>query len=332
MKNLLITGGCGFIASNFINYLFRERPNQFKIVNLDKMDYCARIDNVDKNVRENPNYVLVPGNCCSPELVSNLLEIYKIDIVFHLAAQSHVDHSFGNSLQFTKDNIVGTHNLLECAKKYGKIEKFIYMSTDEVQGDFNLREESKTLNPTNPYAATKASCELLVESYAKSFKLPTIIIRSNNVYGPRQFWEKLIPRFIVLLSQSKKLTIQGSGQQTRVFVYSEDVARALEMVMDKGELFKIYSIGTDDEFSVLQIARMLISKIKNVELNENDDLSEWIKYIPDRDFNDSRYYVDVSELKNLGWSPNGLFSDNLDETIKWYINHPEVLLETSDRH
>jgi dTDP-glucose 4,6-dehydratase len=332
MKNLLITGGCGFIASNFINYLFRERPGEFKIVNLDKMDYCANINNVIPDVQKSSLYTLIPGNCCSPDLVSNLLEIHKIDIIVHLAAQSHVDHSFGNSLEFTKDNIVATHNLLECSKKYGRLERFVYMSTDEVQGDFNLREGGKTLNPTNPYAATKASCELLVESYAKSFKLPTIIVRSNNVYGPRQFWEKLIPRFITLLTQNKKLTIQGTGHQKRVFVFTEDVCRALELVMEKGELFKIYSIGTDDEYSVMDIARMLITRIKGVKLTENDDLQEWIEYIEDRDFNDSRYYVDVSELKKIGWKPEHPFSDNLNKTIKWYQNHPEVMNETSDRH
>ena len=199
----------------------------------------------------------------------------------------------------------------------------------KTQGDFNLREGGKTLNPTNPYAATKASCELLVESYAKSFKLPTIIVRSNNVYGPRQFWEKLIPRFITLLTQGKKLTIQGSGEQKRVFVFTEDVCHALELIMEKGELYKIYSIGTDDEYSVMEIARMLISRIKGVE---KDDLSEWIEYIEDRDFNDSRYYVDVTELKNLGWKPEHPFSDNLDRTIEWYQAHPDIMSESSDRH
>lgn len=334
-QNLLVTGGCGFIASNLINYFFTQYPGQFKIINLDKMDYCANINNILPNIQSNPDYVLVPGNCCSSDLVSNLLSIHKIDIILHLAAQSHVDHSFGNSIQFTKDNILATHNLLECSKKYGKLSKFIYMSTDEVQGDFNLREGGKTLNPTNPYAATKASCELIVESYAKSFKLPTIIVRSNNVYGPRQFWEKLIPRFITLLSQNKKLTIQGSGEQKRVFVHVHDVCTALDCIMRNGELFQIYSIGTDDEFSVLEISKMLISHIKNINFDLNwskDDLTLWIDYVQDRDFNDSRYYVNTDKLRELGWTPSKSFNLGLKDTVEWYQNHPDILLDTSDRH
>jgi len=333
--NLLITGGCGFIASNLINYFFTERPNQYKIVNLDKMDYCANINNILPEIQSSPEYVLIPGNCCSSDLVSNILSIYKIDVILHLAAQSHVDNSFGNSLQFTQDNIVATHNLLECSKKYGKLTKFIYMSTDEVQGDFNLRVDGKALNPTNPYAATKAGCELLVESYAKSFKLPTIIVRSNNVYGPRQFWEKLIPRFITLLTQGKKLTIQGNGQQTRVFVYVRDVCSALELIMEKGALFEVYSIGTKDEYSVLEISKMLISEINGIKFPQEwtkDDLSEWVNYVQDRDFNDSRYLVDTTKLDGLGWTQSDTFATNLRETINWYQNHPDVLLETSDRH
>jgi dTDP-glucose 4,6-dehydratase len=334
-KNLLITGGCGFIASNLINYFFTERPNEFKIINLDKIDYCANINNILPQVQSHPNYTLVPGNCCSADLVTNLLTIHKIDIILHLAAQSHVDNSFGNSLQFTQDNIVATHNLLECSKKYGKLQRFVYMSTDEVQGDFNLKVDEKALNPTNPYAATKAACELLVESYAKSFKLPVVIVRSNNVFGPRQFWEKLIPRFITLLTQGKKLTIQGSGTQTRVFVYEWDVCRALELIMEKGELNEIYSIGTEDEFSVLQIAQMLIAEMKGGKFSPDwtkDDLREWVNYVQDRDFNDSRYLVDTTKLRGLGWVPSAAFTTNLKTTVDWYQNHPDIMLETSDRH
>lgn len=325
MKNLLITGGCGFIASNLINYL--SKSGQYNIVNIDKMSYCANINNVE--IEDQSKYTLIPGNICDPDLVLNLLKIHQIDVILHLAAQSHVDNSFGNSLQFTKDNIVGTHNLLECSKKYGKLQKFIYMSTDEVEGDFNLKEGGKMLNPTNPYAATKAASELLVESYAKSFKLPTTIIRSNNVYGPRQYWEKLIPRFIVLLEQGKKLTIQGDGNQTRTFVYVEDVCRAIELVMEKGELYQIYSIGTDNEYSVRDIAEILIRKIHGIE---NVNLDVWITFIKDRDFNDSRYVVDPSKLVNLGWSETGTFEENLSKTVTWYQNHPDIKKEESDCH
>lgn len=314
MRSVLITGGCGFIGSNLINHLLQVRSD-LRVINLDKLDYCANRNNIAEEYRQDHSrYILFPGNVCDSSLVSNLLEIYQIEVVIHLAAQSHVDNSFCNSIQFTKDNILGTHNLLECVKKYGKLYKFIHMSTDEVYGDFTLKRGDRTLNPTNPYAATKASCELLVESYAKSFRLPTVIVRSNNVFGPHQHWEKLIPRFIKLLTQGKKCTIQGTGEQKRTFVFVDDVCRALELVMDEGKLYEIYEIGTEDEYSVLEIADMLIKEIIG---NSSVD---YLEFIVDRDFNDFRYQVNVEKLTQLGWKPERNFNDNLKRTIGWYLD------------
>lgn len=314
MKHVLITGGCGFIGSNLINYLLKYRGDKLKIINVDKLDYCSNIKNIDHP--EHPNYVFIPGNICDMDLMTNILKIYKIDVVLHLAAQSHVDNSFSNSLEFTRDNIVGTHTLLECAKKYGQLEKFIFMSTDEVHGDYTLKT-SEALNPTNPYAATKASCELLVGSYAKSFKLPTIIVRSNNVFGPRQYHEKLIPKFIHLLNQNKKCTIQGKGDQKRTFIYTEQVCEALEMIMDYGELYEVYEMGSYDEYSVLDITSLLVKKI----IGKDAKVEDWIEFIQDRDFNDFRYHVNTEKLEKLGWKPKHNFLQYLDKTIEWYLQH-----------
>jgi dTDP-glucose 4,6-dehydratase len=205
---LLVTGGCGFIASNFINYYFYINKNA-KIVNLDAMYYCASENNINEEIRNSERYHLVKGNLCSFDLISNILEIYKIDNVIHFAAQSHVQNSFDNALQYTHDNVVGTHTLLESCRKYGKIQRFIHISTDEVYGESMITEneekkhEGSILCPTNPYAATKAAAELIAKSYYHSFKMPIIITRGNNVYGSNQYPEKLIPIFIQQLLKDK---------------------------------------------------------------------------------------------------------------------------------
>ena len=206
MKNLLITGGCGFIASNFLNYMIPKYTN-LQFINIDALYYCADINNITKENQNAKNYKFIKANICSEELVNHILQEYKIDTVIHFAAQSHVDNSFSNPLQYTKDNIVGTHTLLECCRKWGKITKFIHVSTDEVYGEnenldencSDIKNEKSILNPTNPYAATKASAEMIVNSYVYSYKMPIIITRGNNVYGPNQYPEKLIPKFIKLL-------------------------------------------------------------------------------------------------------------------------------------
>jgi len=209
MKNLLITGGCGFIGSNYINYIF-NKYNDVRIINIDAMYYCASETNIEEDVRNSERYILVKGNLCSYDLVYHIIEHYKIDHIIHFAAQSHVQNSFEDALQYTKDNVVGTHNLLEAVRKYGKIKKFIHVSTDEVYGESMIEQnetkktEESILCPTNPYAATKASAELIAQSYYYSFNIPIIITRGNNVYGPNQYPEKIIPKFIKLLCEDKK--------------------------------------------------------------------------------------------------------------------------------
>jgi dTDP-glucose 4,6-dehydratase len=301
--NLLITGGCGFIGSNFINYYF-PKAHINTLVNFDAMYYCANETNVDESIRNNENYVLVKGNLNNSELVAKTLHKYHITHVIHFAAQSHVQNSFEDSIKFTHDNILGTHTLLECARKWGQIVKFVHVSTDEVYGESmnHVDEKHKTehsiLCPTNPYAATKAGAELIAQSYHHSYKMPIIITRGNNVYGPNQYEEKLIPLFIKLLKENKKVTIQGNGSNIRAFLHAYDTARAFECILERGEIGEIYNIGCDEgmEYSVMEIAHILIEMIQNTK-----DYAEWIEYIEDRPYNDMRYYISNQKVKDLGW-------------------------------
>jgi UDP-glucose 4,6-dehydratase len=312
-QNVLFTGCCGFIGSNTINYL----GNKYKGINfygLDKLDYCADIKNVD--LKE--NYKLYEGNINNSKLVMKILKEHNIDTVIHMAAQTHVDNSFGNSFEFTKDNIYGTHVLAECCKNYGKVKKFIHMSTDEVYGEVSDSHlgctEFSLLNPTNPYAATKASAEFILKSYNHSFKLPIIIVRCNNAYGPKQYPEKIIPKFIKLLKENKKCTIHGNGESKRCFIYVEDVARAFDKILHNGTIGEIYNIGSENEYTVMDITKILIKKIKNIEKN----IDQFVEYVEDRKFNDRRYKVSYNKLINLGWKEETNFTNGLDKTIKWY--------------
>ena len=315
--NLLVTGGCGFIGSNFINYYFpKERVS--KLVNFDAMYYCASENNVEQYIRDSEKYVLVKANLCDSELVSNALQEHNITHIIHFAAQSHVQNSFNDSIKFTHDNIVGTHTLLEASRKYGKIVKFIHVSTDEVYGESlnEVNEKHKTeqsiLCPTNPYAATKAGAELLAQSYGHSYKMPIIITRGNNVYGPNQYPEKLIPLFIKLLKENKKVTIQGDGSSVRAFLHAYDTASAFECILEKGEIGEIYNIGCDEgmEYSVLEVTKLLVKHIKNTE-----NYYEFVEYIEDRPYNDMRYYISNQKLKDLGWNIKINFVDGITELI-----------------
>ena len=311
--NLLVTGGCGFIGSHFINYYFPKKKFD-TLVNLDALYYCANKNNVDVSVQQDKDYLFMEGNLCNESFVKEVIEKCNITHVIHFAAQSHVQNSFENSLDFTRDNVLGTHVLLETCRKYGNIKRFIHVSTDEVYGESinDVHEQCKTehsiLCPTNPYAATKAGAELIAQSYSHSYKMPIIITRGNNVYGPNQYPEKLIPRFIQLLKQNQKVTIQGNGQNVRAFLHAYDTARAFECILEKGVDGEIYNIGCDQgmEYSVMEVAKQLIHKIKG------EDPAKWIEYIDDRPFNDSRYYISNQKVKDLGWSIKVPFEEGLN--------------------
>ncbi len=314
MKNILVTGGCGFIGSNFINYFLKKYTNKNEtfIYNIDCLNYCASVDNVNKF----ENYKFIKGNITDQNLISFILEEYQIDTIIHFAAQSHVDSSFDSSLQYTQDNILGTHVLLECSRKYGKLEKFVHFSTDEVYGEVELTHEGckelSLLNPTNPYAATKAAAEFLVRSYNHSFKIPYIIIRCNNVYGPNQYTEKLIPKFIQLLKNNQKCTIHGNGETRRNFIHSYDVATAIDVILHSKFVNDIINIGTENEYSVLDIAKKLIKLI-----HKSEQVNLYIEFVKDRPFNDFRYSVDTTLLKSLGWEEK---FTNFEENINYLIS------------
>ena len=328
---LFITGGAGFIGSNFINMFCKKYP-EIKVINFDALYYCSDINNIDIDIRNSKNYTFIEGNLQSFDLLKHIFQTNKITHIIHFAAQSHVQNSFDDSLNYTKDNIVGTHNLLEINRLYNPyIKKLIHVSTDEVYGESMLDENHKTENsilcPTNPYAATKAAAELLAQSYIHSFNLPIIITRGNNVYGPNQYPEKLIPKFIKQLYNNEKVTIQGDGSCIRSFLHSFDTSTAFETILLKGKIGEIYNIGCDEgmEYSVIDIAKILIKKIKKTEKYD-----EWIEYIEDRPFNDKRYYISNQKIKDLGWNITIKLDEGLNNIIfndkKYNISNKKIKL------
>lgn len=317
-KNIMITGGAGFIASHVVILLAKKYP-QFNIVNFDRLDYCSCLQNLDE-VKDLPNYKFVHGNICSSELVNYVIETEKIDTIMHFAAQTHVDNSFGNSFTFTQNNIMGTHVLLESAKIKG-IKRFIHVSTDEVYGeqqmDQDAMDEEQILEPTNPYAATKAGAEFMAKSYMRSFGLPLIITRGNNVYGPHQYPEKLIPKFINLLKRGRKVTMHGTGENTRNFLFVEDVARAFECILFKGKVGSVYNIGGTNERTNLEVAKALI------ELSgyKGKAAEEMMVFVEDRFFNDLRYHIDSSRLQQLGWKEEESWETGIKKTFDWFVEN-----------
>lgn len=315
-KNIFLTGGAGFIASHVAILLCKKYP-QYNIVVYDKLDYCSCLKNLDE-LNDLPNFKFVKGDICSPDLVSYVFKENQIDTVMHFAAQTHVDNSFGNSFAFTESNIYGTHVLLESAKCCPTLRRFIHVSTDEVYGegeDFETdpMKEDHVLEPTNPYAATKAGAEFLVKSYYRSFQLPVLITRGNNVYGPHQFPEKLIPKFTNQLMKGMPLTIHGDGSNTRNFLFVKDVANAFDVILHKGTPGHVYNIGGDNEIPNLTVAKTLL-KLFGREKEED----KWIQFVPDRKFNDLRYTINSSKLHELGWTEQTSWEDGLKETVEWY--------------
>lgn len=315
-KNIFLTGGAGFIASHVAILLCKKYPD-YNVVVYDKIDYCSCLENLSE-IADLPNFKFVKGDICSSDLVNYVLKEEQIDTVMHFAAQTHVDNSFGNSFSFTQSNIYGTHVLLESAKCCPTMRRFIHVSTDEVYGegesfDAEPMGEEHVLEPTNPYAATKAGAEFLVKSYHRSFKLPAIITRGNNVYGPHQYPEKLIPKFTNQLLRDMPLTLHGDGSNTRNFLYVEDVARAFDVLLHKGKVANIYNIGGTNEVSNIQVAKDLIKIMGKVEKEE-----ELITFVPDRKFNDLRYTIHSGKLLALGWVEEESWETGLQKTVEWY--------------
>lgn len=317
LKCVLITGVAGFIASNICVSLVKKYPEIF-FIGLDKISYCSKEDNLN-SIKECNNFKFVKVDLTSVEQVKVVFDTYSsIDGIFHLAAYTHVDQSFGNSIEFTTNNILGTHVLLEFAKN-SNIKRFIHISTDEVYGsNEELSTENSTLDPTNPYAATKAAAEHIVKSYYYSFKLPIVIMRINNLYGPYQFPEKVIPKFVLRLANDKKCILQGSGFQTRSFLHTEDLINAFLLVVNEGHVGEIYNVNSDNEITILDLTKLIISKVK-----KTTDYDQWLEIGPDRNFNDVRYHICGNKMKNLGWEQKISFEQGLDSTIDWYLNNKD---------
>lgn len=309
---ILVTGGLGFIGSNFIEWILKSKPD-VQVLNLDKCDYVAREHNVQGF---EDRYTLIKCDITEKYHVRHVFKEFRPDVVIHFAAQSFVDLSFDLAYQFTKDNVLGTQVLLEVLKDCKYIKKFIHISTDEVYGEVGPQttsDEKSPLNPSNPYAASKAAAELYVRAYGNAYGIPYIITRGNNVFGPKQYPEKVVPVFIQQILTQKPCTIHGTGETRRNFVYVDDVSRAVEVIMDKGEIGKMYNIGSSHEYSVNEIYEKL-AKFKTGGAT--------CTHVKDpRPFNDSRYCIDSTSLRELGWTEDPDFDACLEKTWRWYQNN-----------
>jgi UDP-glucose 4,6-dehydratase len=316
-KVILLTGGAGFIGSHVVIRLVKKYP-QYTIVNFDKLDYVACLTNLE-SVSSLPNYKFVKGDICNADFVNFVMEMYNVDTVMHFAAETHVDNSFGNSFIFTKTNVLGTHVLLEAAKAHG-VARFVHISTDEVYGEGNALEddpvgstELRKLEPTNPYAASKAAAEMIANSYMRSFGFPLIITRGNNVYGPHQYPEKLIPKFSMRLMRDMPLCIHGDGSNTRNYLYATDAAAAFDTILHKGVVGEVYNVGSADEISNLDVATTLLDIF-----GKRERADELLEHVVDRPFNDLRYPLERAKLAALGWEPAVSWEEGLRKTVEWY--------------
>lgn len=283
---------------------------------LDKLDYCASLKNLQK-VQPLLNVQFVKGDIRSVDLLNHIFANNEVDVVFHFAAQSHVDNSFGNSFDFTKNNVEGTHALLEASRLASTVKRFVHVSTDEVYGEssFELDESNKEhaslLAPTNPYSATKAGAEMLVMAYGRSYGLPFIITRGNNVYGPGQYPEKAIPKFSILASAGRSISLHGDGSATRSYMHVDDAVSAFDIILHRAQTFHVYNIGAHEERTILSVAEDICKLLRR-------DPSRNISFVRDRAFNDRRYFIDCSKLISLGWTQEVSWEQGLKQTVDWY--------------
>lgn len=330
MKTYLVTGGAGFIGSNFVLYML-DKYEDIRIINLDKLTYAGNLENL-KSIENDERHIFVQGDICDKELVTSLFEKYDIDYVAHFAAESHVDRSIENPEVFVQTNVMGTNNLLNCAKKAWEVQdgfregvKFLHVSTDEVYGSLGEEGffmETTPLDPHSPYSASKAGSDLLVQAYADTYKMPVNITRCSNNYGPFQFPEKLIPLLINNCLSHKDLPVYGDGMNIRDWLYVEDHAKAIDMVINGGKLGEVYNVGGHNERTNIQIVKTVIGYLnENVDVEITEGL---IKYVEDRKGHDRRYGIDPTKIKEeLGWYPETTFEVGIKKTIKWYLNNKE---------
>lgn len=315
-SKILITGGAGFIGSNFIRYILKEYPGN-RVVNLDKLTYAGNLENLEE-IKNDPGYRLVRGDIADRELVNRLFEEEKFDLIVNFAAESHVDRSILDAAPFIETNIKGTQVLLEAARCYG-VKRFLQVSTDEVYGSLGeegLFKEDSPLRPNSPYAASKAAADMLCCTYYNTYDLPVIITRSSNNYGPYQFPEKLIPLMIRNALNNIKLPVYGQGRNIRDWLYVEDNCRAIDLILRDGRVGEVYNIGADCERENLEIVKLILKK-----LNKPESLIEFIKD-PRGKAHDFRYGLDSSKVQTeLNWRPRYDLEEGLNKTIEWYLAH-----------
>ena len=314
---MLVTGGAGFIGANFLHYWFEHHPND-EVWCLDVMTYAANLRSIEA-LMEKPNFHFIQGDVADAEFVNALFAEVRFDTVVHFAAESHVDRSIVDPTAFLRTNVLGTQVLLDAAKRYG-VSRFHQVSTDEVYGDwpFGSSEtfvETSPLKPSSPYAASKASADLLVLSYHRTFGLPVTISRCSNNYGPYQYPEKLIPAMVYHAINDEPLPVYGSGFNVRDWLYVEDHCRAIDVILQKGTVGEIYNVGTNEEFTNLAVIKRLLQQLGKPEA--------LITHVTDRLGHDRRYATNADKLKALGWSAQHRFDEAFASTVQWYVEHPD---------
>jgi len=342
LRTYLVTGGAGFIGSNFLHYMLGKYKENVFLINLDALTYAGNLENL-KSIENFKNYKFINGDICEEKLVKEIFSKYEIDYVVNFAAETHVDNSIKDPFVFLKTNAKGTLVLLEEARKawlldgekdeYKKGCKFLQISTDEVYGSLGKEgffTEKTPMAPNSPYSASKASADFLVRSYFKTYKLPANITRCSNNYGEYQFPEKLIPLTIKKLLDHKKTPVYGDGLNVRDWLYVKDHCSAIDAVLNKGKLGEVYNIGGNNEKSNIEIVNLIVDYIKNnVDPKVSENLIEFVK---DRKGHDRRYAIDSSKIKEeLGWSPKTKFEDGIKKTISWYLNNKEWLENIESR-
>lgn len=337
MRTYLVTGGAGFIGSNYIHYMFNKYNDEIRIINVDKLTYAGNLDNLI-SVEKRRNYTFIRADICDADIINKIFKENDIDRVVHFAAESHVDRSIKDPEIFVKTNILGTAVLLNAAKSawelnegsFKKDKKFLHVSTDEVYGsldeDNTYFYETTPYNPHSPYSASKAASDMLVKSYIDTYRFPANITNCSNNYGPYQFPEKLIPLMINNTLKGKTLPVYGDGQNVRDWLYVEDHVRAIDMVQEKGRLYESYNIGGHNEKKNIEIVHIIL-KTLNMMLPDTDFRKKYINehlitYVADRKGHDRRYAIAPDKIKKeVGWHPETKFEDGIKLTIKWYLEH-----------
>ncbi len=316
MKNILVTGGAGFIGSNFINYFLSKHEDYF-LINLDKLTYAGNLENL-KPSEGNRNYAFIKGDIANSDLVNFIFENFRIKYVINFAAETHVDRSISGSEIFYRTNVIGTNVLLEASRKF-EVEKFIQISTDEVYGSLGkegLFTEETPLSPNSPYSSSKAAADMMVLAFHHTYGLPAVVTRCSNNYGSYQFPEKLIPLMIINSMHDKKLPVYGDGLNVRDWIYVADHNRAVEIVLEFGKDGEVYNIGAGNEMPNIKIVELILQ-----QLGKSKDL---IQYVKDRPGHDRRYAIDSTKIqKELGWNPEYSFEKAIKDTVDWYIKNED---------